>query len=111
MAEEPEFYEINITRNAENDLKEIISYILQESPKTALQILEKLQNRIKASDRFPYRGGYVPELLAKNIKDYHQLPESLWKIIYKIENKTVNILAIIDSRRNLQDILIKKLIK
>jgi hypothetical protein len=62
-------------------------------------------------DHFPYRGGYVPELLEKNIKDYRQLLETPWKIMYKVENKQVNILTIIDSRRNAQDILIKKLIK
>jgi hypothetical protein len=49
--------------------------------------------------------------LAKDIRDYRQLTENPWKIIYKIEDDTVNILTIIDSRRNLQDILIKKLLK
>jgi len=37
--------------------------------------------------------------------------ESPWKIIYKIDNDIVNILIVIDSRRNTQDILIEKLIK
>ncbi|MCL2481652.1 MAG: hypothetical protein FWF38_08075, partial [Spirochaetaceae bacterium] len=60
---------------------------------------------------FPYRGGYVPELLVRNIKDYRQMIEEPWKIIYKVDNNIVNILTIIDSRRNLQDILIKKLLK
>ena len=59
----------------------------------------------------PERGGYVPELLKQNIKDYRQLIESPWRIIYKIDKNTVNVLIIIDSRRNTQDILIEKLIK
>jgi addiction module RelE/StbE family toxin len=104
-------YTIKITKNAENDLTEIIEYISRNNPRTALKILEKIQNRIQTLDHFPYRGGYVPELLEKNIKDYRQLLETPWKIIYKVENEQVNILTIIDSRRNVQDILIKKLIK
>ena len=32
----------------------------------------------------------------------------IWKIIYKIDGKIVNVLTIIDTRRNLQDILVKK---
>jgi addiction module RelE/StbE family toxin len=104
-------YNVSITQNAENDLNEIIEYISQNNPQTALKILEKLQTKMKTLDRFPYRGGYVPELLEKNIKDYRQILETPWKIIYKVENETVNILTIIDSRRNVQDILIKKLIK
>ena len=111
MAEELEKYTVNITQNAENDLNEIISYISRNNPQTALKILKKLQDRIKTLDHFPYRGGYVPELLQKNIKDYRQLIESPWRIIYKVEDKIVNILTVIDSRRNIQDILIEKLIK
>jgi mRNA-degrading endonuclease RelE of RelBE toxin-antitoxin system len=45
-----------------------------------------------------------------NIKDYRQLIESPWRIIYKIDNEIVNVLLIIDSRRNTQDILVEKLI-
>jgi addiction module RelE/StbE family toxin len=111
MAEELEKYTVNITQNAENDLDEIISYISRNNPQTALKILKKLQDRIQTLDHFPYKGGYVPELLQKNIKDYRQLNESPWRIIYKVEDKIVNILTVIDSRRNIQDILIKKLIK
>jgi plasmid stabilization system protein ParE len=104
-------YNVNITQSAENDLNEIIEYISQNSPQTALKILERIQVKIKTLDHLPYRSGYVPELLEKNIKDYRQILETPWKIIYKAENEKVHILAIIDSRRNVQDILIKKLIK
>ena len=96
MAEDLEKYTVNITQNAENDLDEIISYISRNNPQTALKILKKLQDRIQTLDHFPYKGGYVPELLQKNIK---------------VEDKIVNILTVIDSRRNIQDILIKKLVK
>jgi len=104
-------YIVNITQNAENDLDEIITFIAQNNPQIAIKILEKIQAKIKTLDHFPNRGGYVPELLAKNIKDYRQIIESPWKIVYKVDNNIVNILTIIDSRRNLQEILIRKLLK
>jgi addiction module RelE/StbE family toxin len=106
-----EKYLVNMAQNAENDLNEIIMYIAQNSPQNAIKIMEKIQARINTLDHFPYRGGFVPELLARNIKDYRQIIESPWKIIYKIDDGVVNILAIIDSRRNLQDILVKRLLK
>jgi len=109
--EEQEKYTVNFTQNAENDLNEIILFIAQNNPQTAIKIMEKIQAKINTLDRFPNRGCYVPELLAKNIKEYRQITEAPWKIIYKVEDKIVNILAIIDSRRNLQDILIRKLLK
>jgi len=113
MAEkgEHEKYIVNMTQNAENDLNEIILFIAQNNPQTAIKIMERLRTKISTLDHFPNRGAYVPELLARNIKEYRQIIEAPWKIIYKVDEKTVNILAIIDSRRNLHDLLIKKLLK
>jgi len=104
-------YVVNITQSAEDDLNEIIMYIARNNPQTAMKIMEKLKAKITTLDHFPDRGGYVPELLARNIKEYRQITETPWKIIYKVNGETVNVLAIIDSRRNLQDLLVRKLLK
>jgi addiction module RelE/StbE family toxin len=104
-------YSVNINKTAKNDLREIIKYISKNNPMNALNVLEKIENRINTLNHFPERGGYVPELLKNNIKDYRQLIESPWRIIYKIDNNIVNVLLIIDSRRNVQDILVERLIK
>jgi addiction module RelE/StbE family toxin len=104
-------YSVNINKTAENDLREIIRYISQNNPMNALDVLKRIEDRINTLNRFPERGGYVPELLKNNIKDYRQLIEPPWRIIYKIDNDIVNVLIIIDSRRNAQDILVEKLIK
>jgi addiction module RelE/StbE family toxin len=111
MAEEIEQYVVTITAHAKKDLREIISYIARDNPRTALKTLEKLEAKMDALDHFPYRGGYVPELLKRNIKDYRQLLESPWRIIYKIDKNVVNVLSIVDSRRNVQDLLMERLIK
>jgi addiction module RelE/StbE family toxin len=114
MAKKTEAYKkyfVNMAQNAADDLKEIVDYIAQEHQQAAQKIMERIQAKVKTLDHFPERGGYVPELLAKNIKTYRQLIELPWKIIYRVDGKTVNILAIVDSRRNLQDALIKKLLK
>ena len=111
MAKKIKEYSVKMTQSAEDDLNEIIEYIYQNNPRTALMIMEKISAKINTLDHFPYRGGHVPELLAKNIKDYRQISEKPWKIYYKINNNIVNVLAIIDSRRNLKDILINKLFK
>jgi toxin ParE1/3/4 len=104
-------YTVNITQNAENDLDEIILYIAQDNTQTALKILDRLQKKIYSLKNYPERGRRVPELLDKNIRDYRELIESPWRIIYKIENNDVYILMVIDGRRNVSDILMKKLLK
>jgi toxin ParE1/3/4 len=104
-------FSVNINKTAKNDLREIIRYISKNNPMNALKILKKTEDRINSLKHFPERGGYVPELLKNNIKDYRQLIEFPWRIIYKIDKDIVNVLIIIDSRRNTQDILIERLIK
>jgi addiction module RelE/StbE family toxin len=111
MDDKLKHFSVNISKTAINDLREIIRYISKNNPMNALKILKKIEDRINSLKHFPERGGYVPELLKNNIKDYRQLIESPWRIIYKIENNIVSVLVIIDSRRNTQDILIERLIK
>ncbi|MCL2765136.1 MAG: type II toxin-antitoxin system RelE/ParE family toxin [Treponema sp.] len=108
---EYEKYTVKITQNAENDINEIIDYIAQNNPQTALIKMEKIYDKINSLDHFPNRGSYAPELLARNIKDYRQITEDPWKIYYKINGNIVNVLAVIDSRRNLKDLLINKLLR
>ena len=111
MAKKIKNYFVNISKSAKTDLREIINFIATNNPMNALNVLKRIEDRINSLKNSPERGGYVPELLKHKIKDYRQLIEPPWKIIYKIDNKIVNVLVIIDSRRNTQDILVEKLIK
>ena len=111
MDDKIKYFTVNVSKTAKNDLREIIKYISKNNPINALNLLKRIEDRINSLNHFPERGGYVPELLKNNIKDYRQLIESPWRIIYKIDKNIVNVLIIIDSRRNTQDILIEKLIK
>ena len=109
-ADKEKVYTVKVSKSAQNDLREIIKFISQNNPLNARNVLQKIEERINSLKKFPERGWYVPELLKHNIKDYRQLIESPWKIIYKITGKIVDVLIIIDSRRNTQDILLDKLI-
>jgi addiction module RelE/StbE family toxin len=102
---------VNVTKMAENDLDKIISFIAENNPKNALEIFNRLKIKIESLYNFPNRGGYVPELLRRNIKEYRQLLEKPWRIIYKVEKNTVTVLTVLDSRRNVQDLLLEMLIQ
>jgi len=104
-------YSVNLTKGAETDLEEIVSYIANDSVENALRIFDRLQNKVNSLNKMPERGRYVPELLDKNIRDYKELIENPWRIIYKIDECKVDVLTIIDGRRNLQDILMEKLMR
>ncbi len=98
------------TNVAENDLKEIIEYISLDSPYNTLKILNKIKQ--KASDLYtlPERGRIVPELREQGILQYRELIIPPWRLIYRIAGRKIYVLSVIDSRQNVEDILLKRLI-
>jgi plasmid stabilization system protein ParE len=70
MGDKKNHFTVNVNKTAKNDLREIIKYISKNNPMNALNILKKIEDRINTLNHFPERGGYVPELLKNNIKDY-----------------------------------------
>jgi len=52
----------------------------------------------------------APLLREFGINYIHQFNISPWIIFYKVENNRMEVISIIDSRRNLEEILYKKII-
>jgi plasmid stabilization system protein ParE len=104
-------YQVKWAAVAQSDLKEIIDYIALESPGDALQIPGKIKQ--KASDLYtlPDRGRIIPELKDQGIHIYREIILYPWRIIYRISDTTVFVLSVIDSRRNVEDILLNRFIK
>lgn len=96
---------------AEQDLKNIILYIAEDSPTNARNIFEKIKETASGRTHFPERGRIVPELQDQGIFLYRELVLAPWRIIYRLSNKKVYVLSVIDSRQNVEDILLKRLIK
>jgi plasmid stabilization system protein ParE len=95
---------------AESDLKEIIEFISVESPGNALKILNKIKEKASSLYTLPERGRLVPELQDQGISQYRELVIPPWRLIYRIAEHEVYVLSVIDSRRNVEDILLKRLI-
>ena len=95
---------------AENDLKEIIDYISLNSPQNALKILQKIKNKASSLYTLPEKGRIVPELQDQGISQYRELVVPPWRLIYRISERKIYILSVIDSRQNVEDILLKRLI-
>jgi toxin ParE1/3/4 len=105
-------YKIVWTRSAEQDLNQIIEYILDnEDINNAKKIYEKMKSRIKLLGENPEQGRVVPELQSLKIKIYREVIITPWRIIYKIDNNKVYILLVIDGRRNLEDLLLDRLLR
>ncbi len=104
-------YKIIWTDVAENDLKEIIEYISVDSPYNALKILKKIKQKASNLYTLPEKGRIVPELQDQGILQYRELIISPWRLIYRIAERKIYVLSVIDSRQNVEDVLLKRLIK
>ena len=103
-------YGLQWTKSAKDDLLGIVTRIKQESPNTAVAIYQRLKKRAQSSNFFPLKGRVVPELLDEGITYYRELIEKPWRIIYRVGDETVYLIAIIDSRQNLDELLLRKIL-
>ena len=94
---------------AESDLKEFIEFIAIDSPANAATIFKKINKSASGLYTSPERGRVVPELQDQGILTYRELIVPPWRIIYRISAKDVYVLSVLDSRRNVEDILLKRL--
>ena len=104
-------YQVVWATVAENDLREIIGFISVENPDNALKILKNIKEIASNLYTLPERGRVVPELQDQGISQYRELIIPPWRLIYRIAEHEIYVLSVIDSRRNVEDILLKRLIQ
>jgi plasmid stabilization system protein ParE len=104
-------YKLKWTLNAKNDLLNIVEYIKRDSPSNANDVYLRIKKVAHSSNFFPLKGRVVPELQKEGITLYREVIASPWRIIYKVGNDTVYIMAILDSRQNVEELLLQKLLK
>lgn len=104
-------YRVKWAAVAQSDLKRIIDHIAVDSPDNALRILKKLREKASTLYSLPDRGRVVPELKDQGIHIYREIIAPPWRIIYRISDTDVFVLSVIDSRRNVEDILLDRLVK
>ena len=104
-------YKTVLSRYAEDDLEEILDYYFSRNVEYARKLLDLFELRIEKLKELPERGRIVPELEKQNILEYRELIEGNYRIIYAIEDNRVIIHCTVDSRRNLEELLIKKLLR
>jgi toxin ParE1/3/4 len=103
-------YEVRWSETSEKDLISIIEYIAQDSPSIAYEKFKEIKGKASRLYSFPDRGRIVPELQEQGIIQYRELIIAPWRIIYRISEKSVYVLSVLDSRQNVEDILLKRLI-
>jgi toxin ParE1/3/4 len=60
--------------------------------------------------KFPERGVYPKELIALGIREYREVFFKPYRIIYRIKDKNVYVLLIVDGRREMQSLLRRRML-
>lgn len=94
---------------AEEDLTAIVEYLAQDNPDAALTVFDRIRSAAEELVTFPERGRIVPELYKYGISQYRELLPTPWRIIYRAGEDVAIIMAVIDGRRDQEDILLERI--
>ncbi len=105
-------YSVVWTEIAVKDVERLTSYLFDEAPLRADQILLRIISRGESLEAVPHRGRTPPELRAIGDQTWLEVQEPPWRIIYRVaDKKTVEVHGVFDGRRSLEDILMERLLQ
>jgi len=104
-------FEIEWTEVALADLEELVSFIEREEPAAAPAVLQRLEQAAQRLARNPQRGRVVPELARFEIRLYRELIVRPWRILYRVGQRRVFVMAVLDGRRDLEALLLSRLLR
>ena len=94
---------------AAEDLDEIIDYIAsQDGANAAATLYAKLKKRTQTLLAYPRRCRIVPELRSMGVMEYRELIVSPYRVCFRIDEKDVGIIGVLDGRRDLEETLIRR---
>jgi toxin ParE1/3/4 len=104
-------YPVRITSAAWRDLEEICTWIAEhDSPRKAEHVLDRLSATAAKIAEMPHRGSRPAELPPGTEGEYRQVFFKPYRLIYEFSGTEVIILLIADGRRNLQSLLLRRLL-
>ena len=90
----PKTFNINITKNAQNDLEHIFFYIAEDNINNAKKFILELEKKIYSLDTFPERFALIPENVFFGT-DYRNISHKKYRVVYRIDGNSVYILRVI----------------
>lgn len=104
-------YRVEWAEVAKRDLLAILDYLGERSSDAATSALERLEKGAAALKKTPARGRVIPELARLQVRDYRELIIRPYRLLYRIAGRRVFVLGVFDSRRNLEDVLLDRLLR
>ena len=96
---------------AARDLEEIVAFVAEDSAPNAERLVSTLRAKAASLETVPKRGRYVPELSHFGMRSWRELVVRPYRIVYRVSGDTVTVLAVFDGRRDLEDLLLERLLR
>ena len=105
-------FAVFLTNDAARDLDELYDYIaVNDAPRKAGYVLAQIGKAFSKLSEFPERGVYNKELQVIGIREYREIFFKPYRIIYRVMDKNGYVLLIVDGRRDMQALLLRRLLK
>ncbi len=100
-------YAVRWTPEAEADAVTVIEFF--DDQINAEKVIVQLGAKADSLQTLPERGRVVPELRQIGVLQYLEVFHKPWRMIYKITGREVWIMAVLDGRRELTELLYERL--
>jgi len=105
-------FAVMLTDDATRDLEEIYDYVARhDAPGKADRLLDHIEKAFAGLSETPKRNAFPKELLALGIREYREVFFKPYRIIYRVLDKAVYILLIVDGRRDMRALLQRRLLE
>jgi len=105
-------FHVQLADDAARDLEEICDYFdRHDSPARGDYVLERIERAFQRLSEHPHRGSHPRELLDIGIKEYREVVNKPYRIVYRVVGDKVYVLVIADGRRDMQTLLQRRLLQ
>lgn len=103
---------VHVAPEADKDITGIFEHLLEaEGLEVAERLVNALDEAVQSLGGLPRRGKYPPELQAEGITLFREIQCYPWRVFYRIVDEDVWVLAALDGRRNIAQLLPERLMR
>lgn len=105
-------WQVFFTADAADDLEQLLAYIEgRDSSEQADHVFAQIKNAVLGLRAMPRRGRVVPELKNIGILEYREIFFKPYRILYFTAERKVFVFAVCDGRRNIEELLQRRLMR
>ena len=105
-------FKVLLSKEAERDIEDIHRYVAQhDALEKADRLLIALEEACRALAVLPGRGHVPKELQPLGMTEFREVHHKPYRVIYRIAGQRVIVYCVLDGRRDMQSLLLRRLVR